>query len=403
MTIGLKKNPIFMKKSIRINQQQVTLLDISNNMKIDDFKLERYFAKYEFTAKYLLSSSDCESIPLSKLLQMADMESLQLWKNLELGYTESNGHPLLRQEITKLYHHLTSDDIIVLAPEEGIFIALNTLLNKGEHIIVTDLAYQSLQEIPKAIGCSVTRWPVHLKNNHWNIDLDFLEKNIKKETKLIVVNFPHNPTGYIPSKEDFNHIVEIARKKGIYLFADEMYRLLEFHKSFQLESVGENYEKGISLFGLSKTFGLPGLRIGWLSTRDKNLMKAFASFKDYTTICNSAPGEILGIIALRKKEKIIGRNLNRIKENISIVKDFFTKHKNLFTWIESRGSSVAFPKLNENIQVDEFCKCLIDEKSIMLLPGSVFNFKENHFRIGLGRENFKAGLNELEAYLIDYL
>jgi aspartate/methionine/tyrosine aminotransferase len=128
-------------------------------------------------------------------------------------------------------------------------------------------------------------------------------------------------------------------------------------------------------------------------------MKKIGNFKDYTTICNSALSEILSIVALRNKDRIIGRNLDLIKENILIIREFFTKHNNFFTWIESKGSSVAFPLLSERLLADDFCKKLIDQKSILLLPGSVFNHPGNHFRIGLGRKTFKVVLEELESFL----
>jgi aspartate/methionine/tyrosine aminotransferase len=371
-------------------------------MKINDFKLERYFAKYESTARYLLSASDCETFQLTELLEMADSESLKLWHDLKLSYTETKGHPLLREEISKLYKEINSEDVLVLAPEEGIFVALNTILNPGDHVIVIHPSYQSLYEIPKAIGCDITKWPVYLENSRWNLDLNFLQKNIKQNTKLIIINFPHNPTGYIPETDDFISIIGIASKNDIYLFSDEMYHFLEFNRSHSVESVGNIYKRGISLSGLSKSFGLPGLRTGWLTTKNKALMKQIESFKDYTTICNSALSEITGIMALRKKDHIIGRNLNLIRENMITVKDFFAKHKNLFTWIEPKGGSVAFPKLNERIAVSEFCKNLIDQKGILLLPADIFNYLGNHFRIGLGRKNFKPGLKELDSFINEY-
>ena len=279
---------------------------------------------------------------------------------------------------------------------------MNVILSPGDHLIVLDPSYQSLFEIPKAIGCEVTKWPVNLEKNQWNLDISFLQKNIKKNTKLIIINFPHNPTGFIPEASDFKNIIEIARKNKIYLFSDEMYRYLEFSRSHLYESVGDIFENGITLSGLSKSFGLPGLRIGWLTTRNKELMKKIEKFKDYTTICNSALSEILSIVALRNKDQIIGRNLNLIRENIIIVKDFIAKHDKFFKWIESKGSSVAFPLLTERMPADEFCKKLVDQKSILLLPGSIFNYPGNHFRIGLGREAFKVVLEELESFLYGF-
>ncbi len=371
-------------------------------MKINDFNLERYFAKYEFTTRYSLSSSDCESVKVSDLLQMADKECLDLWQNLRLGYTETKGHLLLRKEISGLYNEITPEDITVMAPEEGIFVAMNVLLNPGGHVIVLDPAYQSLSEIPEAIGCEVTRWPMKLRNNQWDLDIGFLEETIKENTKLIIINFPHNPTGFIPEAEAFKSIIDIAQKNNIYLFSDEMYRYLEFSGTYRHESVCDLYENGIVLSGLSKSFGLPGLRIGWIVTRNRELIKKIENFKDYTTICNSALSEIISIIALRNRDRIIGRNQDLISGNLLALKSLFARHKNLFTWIEPRGSSVSFPKLSEEIPVDDFCRKLIEQKSIMLLPGNIFDYPGNHFRVGLGKKDFQEILVELDAFLNEF-
>ena len=207
---------------------------------IQPFKLERYFAKYEFSVKYLLSSSDCDGLLQSELLRMADNETKSLWDNLTLGYTDSLGHPLLREEVAKLYQGVTSNDCLVVVPEEGIYIALNSILQKGDHIICTFPGYQSLYEIAEGIGCEVTKWEPE-ETNGWRFNPDFLDKNIRPNTKLIVVNFPHNPTGYLPNKDDYLRIIELARKNNLYLFSDEMYRFLEYNKDDRLPSACEVY------------------------------------------------------------------------------------------------------------------------------------------------------------------
>jgi aspartate/methionine/tyrosine aminotransferase len=368
-------------------------------MKINDFRLERYFAAFEFNVKYMLSASDCESLEVKDLLGMADNESLDLWNNLKLGYTETKGHPVLRNEISDLYNDIGPENICVLVPEEGIFIVLNVILNSGDHVIVMDPAYQSLLEIPSAIGCEVTKWPIQLKNNKWFLDPGFLQNAIKKNTKLIIINFPHNPTGFIPDADDFNAIIETSVKNNIYLFSDEMYRHLELSKSHIYDSVADIYENGISLSGLSKSFGLPGLRTGWIAARNKELLGKIEKFKDYTTICNSAVSEILGIIALRKKDDIIATNLNLIIENIHIARDLFRSQSDLLTWIEPEGSSVAFPLMDKRFSVEEFCKKLVDQKSVLMLPASIFNYPGNHFRIGLGRKNFNEAIKVFETFL----
>ncbi|MGB8492713.1 MAG: aminotransferase class I/II-fold pyridoxal phosphate-dependent enzyme [Bacteroidales bacterium] len=368
-------------------------------MKINEFKLERYFAEFEFTAKYLLSPSDCESMKVSELLALGDGECINLWQDLKLGYTESKGNPLLRKEISMVYKTMKPENIIVLAPEEGIFIVMNSILDHGDHVIVPEPCYQSLFEIAAAIGCEITRWPLNPDKGRWILETGFLKKNIRKNTKLVVLNFPHNPTGFIPEADVFRNILEICEMNGTYVLSDEMYRFLEFTPSLIHGSAADLSERCIALSGLSKSFGLPGLRIGWLATRDKHLLKQFESMKDYTTICNSAPAEILSIIALRNKARITGNNLDLIKGNLKSARSFFVRHEDMFTWYEPQGGSVAFPGLVRRIPADLFCRKLIRQKSILLLPGNVFDYRGNHFRIGFGRNDFSLILGELESGL----
>ena len=260
----------------------------TKTVKLRPFRLERYFADYEFSAKYLLSSSDCEGLLQSDLLALADGEMQQAWDLLRLGYTESLGHPTLRAQIGRLYAGISADNCLVIVPEEGIFLALNAILGQGDHVICTFPGYQSLYEIAEAAGCEVTKWSPE-ENNAWRFNPDFLEENIRPNTKLLIVNFPHNPTGYLPAVEDYLKIVDFARRHNLYLFSDEMYRFLEYDPSSRLPSACEVYPKAISLFGMSKTFGLAGVRIGWLVTRDSELLANMATLKDYTTICSSVP------------------------------------------------------------------------------------------------------------------
>lgn len=370
----------------------------ANSMKLKSFKLERYFAKYEFSIKYLLSSSDCDGLAVSDLLQLADPQTKKMWEELKLGYTESLGLPLLRQEVVKLYDGIDANDVLILAPEEGIFVAMNCLLNKGDHVICTYPGYQSLYEIAESLGCEVTKWKPD-EENDWRFDPKFLESNIRSNTKLIVVNFPHNPTGSLASKEDFQKIVNIAREHNIYLFSDEMYRFLEYNPEDRLPSVCEVYGKSISLFGMSKTFGMAGVRIGWVITQDKKLYSEMSSFKDYTTICSSAPSEILSVIALRAKEKIIKKHLDRINRNLGFADTFFKNYQDLFSWIRPRVGTIAFPRLKTSENSLEFCERVIKEAGIMLLPSTVYDYDNKHFRLGFGRENLPEALIALENYL----
>jgi aspartate/methionine/tyrosine aminotransferase len=367
-------------------------------MKIKNFELERYFAKYEFSAKYLLSSSDCDGLKQSELLSWADPETKKLWDNLTLGYTESLGLPLLRQEIAKLYQNISEHEIITVAPQEGIFLALNSILDKGDHVICTWPGYQSLYQIAESIGCQVDKWAPD-EENGWKFDLNFLEQNIKPNTKLLIINFPHNPTGYLPSKEDFIKIIDFARKHDLYLFSDEMYRFLEFDSSKRLPSACEVYEKAISLFGMSKTFGLAGTRLGWLIIRDKELFKQVAALKDYTTICSSTPSEILALIGLRAKDKIIERHLQRIKRNLALLDVFFKENAGLFKWVRPSAGTIGFPRLLTGVDSDKFCQEVVEKVGVMLLPATVYGYDDKHFRVGFGRENMPEALEKLKVYL----
>ncbi len=365
-------------------------------MQINSFALERYFAKYEFSAPHLLSCSDCEPLTLKELLDLADSNALKLWKNLWLGYTESQGNPLLREEITALYKSINQNEVLIAAPEEAIFIAMNTLLSKNDHVVVSFPGYQSLYEIAISIGCEVTRWE---PDSDWHFDIEILKKLIKKNTKMIVINFPHNPTGALLNKKDFEEILKLAKSKNIIVFSDEMYRFLEYSKNDTLPSASDLYENAISLFGMSKTFALAGLRIGWLTTKNKEFFQKFVTFRDYTTICSSAPSEILAIIALRAKDLIIKRNLEIIEKNLKILDEFFKKHSKIFSWKKPQAGSIGFPKLLLPVKVADFCLDLVKKKGVMLLPSTVYDFKGNNFRIGFGRKNLEVSLQKFQEYL----
>jgi aspartate/methionine/tyrosine aminotransferase len=369
-------------------------------MPIPPFKLERFFAQYEFKVKYLLSSSDCESLALAELLHMASPESLPLWQDLRLGYTESPGHPLLRAEVAHLYHHIPAENVIIAAPEESIFIAMQTILSEDDHVITVAPAYQSLYEVARSIGCRVTPWMLNTGVNGWRLDLNQLERSITDRTRLLVINFPHNPTGYLPTLGDFEAIVQLALKHDLYIFSDEMYRLLEYEPENRLPSICDIYEKGITLSGLSKSFALPGLRIGWLAAQDHSWTERWLAVKDYTTICNSAPSEILAIIALQNKGQILQRNLDIIQANLARADQFFRQQPDSFSWIRSQAGSVAFPRWLGSGSVEDFCQKLVDQQGVMLVPGSIFDYPGSHFRLGLGRKNFAEGLERVRMYLM---
>lgn len=367
-------------------------------MPLQPFLIERFFARYEFSAPYMLSASHCEPVRQKDLLAMADEETRTLWDSLDLTYTESAGHPLLRQEIAQLYERIVSEDILVITPEEGIFIAMSTLLEPGDHVISVFPAYQSLYEIARSRGCTLSYWQPGFDGG-WHFRIADLEPLISSKTRMLVINFPHNPTGAHLSAEEYRAVVDLARKHQLILFSDEMYRFLEYNENERLPAGCTVYENAVTLCGLSKSFGLPGLRIGWLATRKRNWLESFFQFRDYTTICNSAPSEILAIIALRAKEQLWQQAREIITTNLKLLETFFSRNKESLIWLSPKAGPVAFPCLKGSPDMDLLSKRLADKYGIVLLPASAFGMTEPCFRIGFGRKDLTRVLERFEAAL----
>lgn len=367
-------------------------------MKIQNFKLERYFAKYEFSTKYLLSSSDCDGFAMNDILSCANPNELKLWDELKLGYTDSKGDPMLREAISQYYNNAPIDDIIVGSPGELNYITMNFLLKPEDHIVSISPSYQSLYQIAKTIGCEVRYWKPNPEN--WEFDITDLEKQIKPNTKLIIINFPHNPTGSYLKKSEFLKIIEIAKKQDCYLFSDEMYHKLMITDKEELPPVYCLYEKGISLWGTSKSFGMAGLRTGWIVSKDKELIKGIEAYKDYLSICNSAPSEILSIIALNHIDVFLQKNIRKIKKNIELFNAFVNKHQDIIRFIPPSAGSTAFIKLNISKSALEFSEQLVQECGIMTVPAEMFEFEGKFIRIGFGRENMEEILEHFDRFLI---
>jgi aspartate/methionine/tyrosine aminotransferase len=369
-------------------------------MKLNTFKLEDYLAKYEFTAKYLLCCSDAESFGMSDILALASPFQQDLWKNLHLSYTEIAGLPLLRETIANtLYQNLKSDNIFTFAgAEEGIFCALNTLIDATDHVIVLTPCYQSLLEIPKAKGAAVSQVALKPENN-WRIDINGIQKEIRPNTKCIIINFPHNPTGQVIETEELDNLISLCKTQDIWLFSDEVYRLLGHPNKPHAPPAATRYNKAISLGVMSKAFGLAGLRVGWIACQDTDLIKRIEHLKHYTSICNSAPSEILSLIALTQKDIILNRNNNIILHNMTLLDTFFDKHSHLFEWVRPQGGCVGFVHYKGPGTAEDFCHNLLKAESTLLMPASVYSYPDNYFRIGFGRTNMPEALNRLERFL----
>jgi aspartate/methionine/tyrosine aminotransferase len=379
-------------------------------MHLRPFALERFFARHEFSAQYLLSTSDCQGLPMADLLVGTDPDLRRRWETLRLGYTESQGSPELRQEIAGLYRSVDAEEILLAAPEEAVFLTMNALLEPGDHVVCTFPGYQSLYELALSIGCEVTFWEPEedLTGKRWWFDPSRLQEHLRPDTKLVVWNFPHNPTGALPSTEDFAEMLAAARAVGASVFSDEMYRLLEPSVDVRLPAAVDQYERTLSLSGMSKVFGLAGLRIGWVATHDQELLERMKNLKDYTTICSSAPSELLALMALRSRDRILETHRERVRRNAEVAQEFFARHAAQLEWIPPQAGTVCFPRLVPGAReaarpqaagAEEFCARVLRDTGVLLLPSTVYDYGDEHFRLGLGREDFAEGLGVLDGYL----
>ena len=367
-------------------------------MRLHDFALERFFARWEFAADLLLCASDIEGWPLHDLLDLADEDGRRRWQELRLGYTESQGDPALRAEIAALYERVSPDDVLVFSgAEEAIFALHNVLLGAGDHAVIVRPAYQSLAEVARAAGADVSR--VELREpDGWRLDVSEVQAALRPNTRLILINEPHNPTGSLSDRATFDRLVELAAESGARLIVDEVYRFLEFELADRLPAGADALETGVSIGVMSKSFGLAGLRIGWIATRDRQLLARLAAFKDYTTICGAAPSEALALIALRARDRVLARNRAIVEANLPLLDGFFGRWSGVFEWVRPRGGSIGFPRLVTDRPVDSFAAELVRETGVLILPGTLFADAGNHFRVGYGRTNLPAALERLERY-----
>jgi aspartate/methionine/tyrosine aminotransferase len=369
-------------------------------MRLPPFELERFFARYEFEVPYLLSSSDVEPFSMTELLGLADESGRERWDGLALGYTEPQGAPFLREAIAELYTGVEPDDVLVFAgAEEAIFAFAGVALEPGDHAIVVWPSYQSLHELARAAGADVTLLALDHESG-WALDLDELERSLRPRTRAIIVNFPHNPTGAHLDRASFERLVGLADEAGARLFSDEVYRWLEHNEALRLPAAVETSQRALSLGVMSKTFALAGLRIGWLATHDRELLGRLAAFKDYTTICNSAPSEVLASIALRALDRVVARSHSIVAANLPLLDDFFQRFDEAVEWVRPRAGPIGFPRLTvAGTDIDRFCEELARDAGVLLLPGTVYGDDRKHFRLGFGRRSMPDALERFEAYL----
>jgi aspartate/methionine/tyrosine aminotransferase len=336
---------------------------------------------------------------VERLLELGGDGAARAFLDLHLGYTESAGRLDLRESIAAGYEGLSGENVVVAAPQECIFLAMHAHLSAGDRVVVQWPAYQSLYELPRAIGCEVVRWRVRgspeargTKEPGWRVETEELASLLGPPTRMVVVNSPHNPTGLVIPADQRRELADLLRSRGVLLFSDEMYRGLEYDSGAPRSSMLVDYENTIVLGGLSKTHGLPGLRVGWLAADSPGLLAGPASLKDYTTICSSAPSEFLARIAVRHGPEIVGGNLRLVQRNVDLSRRFFAEHADTLVYRAGAGGSVLLPRFAGEVDASEVAAALMREHGLLLVPGTLFGMEPASFRLGLGRRELAAAL-----------
>jgi aspartate/methionine/tyrosine aminotransferase len=368
-----------------------------------DLALEAYFARWQSVARHQLAASDSETMPLAELVATAKEEDCRRWEALQLGYTDPRGADWLRATIAEGYQTAAAGSIRCCSgAQEGIFTVMRALLGADDHAIVVTPSYQSAEAVPAGI-CAVTGIGLD-PTRGWSLDVDALMAATRHNTKLISINFPNNPTGKILERERFEALVGFCREHGIWLFSDEVYRLIERDPALRLPAAVDAYERGISLGGLSKPYGLPGLRVGWIACRDAGALGLFDRVRSYLSICGAGPSEVLAQIALKSGERLLARNRRIAAENLQLLTRFFADRDELFDWRRPDGGVVGYPRYRHPEGVEAFCRRLLAQHGVMLLPASLYRSQltptpPDRFRIGFGRQDFAAGLDAMAAAL----
>ncbi|CAN5688755.1 aminotransferase [soil metagenome] len=374
-------------------------------MKLEPFALERWMTTWETVVSYDIAESGIYPLTtheLFDLLDPVDADSVrQTMMDLRLGYTEARGTIALRTALAETYADVGPDEILVTTGAiEANFLLFTTLLSAGDHVVAVYPAYQQLYGVAQGIGCDVSPWTVGYSDGRFAFDLDELERLVRPNTRMIVVNTPHNPTGAILTDHDLERIYSMAESVGAVVLCDEAYRWLDLPEGPPLAGPMRNLgPSAISVGTVSKPFGLPGLRIGWIAATEE-IANACWSTRDFVSLSPAGISDYLARVAIEHQDAFVARNHSIVNANLRIADQWFEEHSDLASWSRPEGGLLALVRYADQIPSSSLADKLASEYSVMLAPGSVFGF-EHHLRIGVGQrpDVFEEGLRRTAVCL----
>lgn len=359
-------------------------------MKFSPFALEDWFDRYEHRCKYNLGSSNCAGVSMREVLEMSG-ESIDLDKfDLVSGPVE--GTEELRSAISTWYSNTAPDEIFVTCSStEAIFLLSTALLKAGDSAVVMFPEYPSLYQLAEDCGIDVRRWRLRHENK-FNPDLDELRGLADASTKLIILNNPHNPTGQILEAAELGEVVSIASRVGARVWSDEVFRGITVDGYPRTPSIRDIDQGSIATGSMSKAFGMSGLRIGWIAA-PREVLGSIRNTRYYTTVCPPNIDQAIAAIAHRHRNRMLERNQAVVDRNYAVLLEWMEKHEGIFDWAKPQGGPVTFPRFVANVDVDKFCRELVEEHSVLIAPGGYAFDSSGFIRIGYGEAlDFKAGL-----------
>ena len=352
-------------------------------------ELEIWFDKYQYEIDYDIGESAVKTLDVKDL----DIDLSEI--SLRYGY--HRGRPELRECIAGRYPGLKEENIVVTTgASEANFLVVSALVKPSDHVIVEHPNYPSLYEVPRSLGCSVELLTLNFDQG-FKPDLNALESKITPKTRLISLTHPNNPTGSMISGEELQNLIDLVESRGIYLLFDETYRDMASDEQILPPAASLN-PRAISISSMSKCYGLPGIRTGWLASQDKFILDSAVAIREQVSISNNALSEEIAFSVLSRREEYMEKARKRIDNNREVVAEWMKKQKH-FEWIYPEAGVVCFPRTKDHVQIDneKLYRTLAEKYRTFVVPGRCFEMSNRHFRIGFGgdEDKIKKGLDHL--------